>query len=121
MRAVVAVLSLLAVLAGCSRQPPPQRIVHILNYHYVSRDDFTADLRDQDPDVSDAEIGERYAAFLNDVEMVQNEQAVILRGLIREHGIRHVFVEGVTDENATRFRTAVCFTPSSARTISQAR
>lgn len=98
---------LLLSLAGCSRQPQGQ-IIHLCDWHFVSREDFAADLRDQSREpISDVEIDRQYAAFLNTVESVQVEQAAILRGLMREHGIRQVFVEGLTNEKVAAFRQAV--------------
>lgn len=93
------------LVAGCHQQAP--KIIHIADYHLVSHEDFAADLRDQNPDISDGEIGKQYAKFLDDVETIQNEQIAILRGLIREHGIKAVFMEGVTDANVGKFRGAV--------------
>lgn len=95
---------------GCagSSQPPPQRIIHVVDWHYVSREEFAADLRSQaDSSMGDAELEERYAAFLADVEQVQQEQVRILRSLTRAHRIRQVYKEGVTEENLDRFREAV--------------
>lgn len=94
--------TVLLLATGCGH--PPAKIIHIANYHFVARDDFAADLRDQSADITDAEIDQQYAEFLDDVETVQNEQIAILRGLIREHGIKAVFMEGVTDENVAKFR-----------------
>lgn len=91
---------------GCHAQPSPLVII-LADQHYVSRDDFASDLRSQDEPISDAEIDRQYAAFLNTVESVQVEQAAMLRGLMREHGIRQVFVEGVTESNVAAFRQAV--------------
>lgn len=92
---------LLLLVIGCGQ--PPQKIIHIADWHYVTRDDFAADLKAQG-DISDEEIDRQYAEFLDSVESVQNEQATILRGLIREHGVKAVFMEGVTDENVATVR-----------------
>lgn len=96
---------LIVAVTGCSRQPPT--IIHLCDYHFVSRDDFSADLRAQDVSLNEAEIGRRYAEFLDSVESVQVDQVATLRCLIRQHGIRHVFKEGVTGENVDAFRRTV--------------
>lgn len=91
-------LTLAELLASCSPQYGPT-IIHVVDYHFVPRDAFVADLRDQTNEpISDAEIDRQLAEFLNTVESVQVEQAAILRGLMRENGIRQVFVKGLTDE-----------------------
>lgn len=93
-------------LAGCYAKPSPL-IIHLANTHYVSREDFAADLRCQGETIPDAELDSRYAAFLDAVERLQNEQAWHLRELIRQHGIQRVFVEGVTEANVATFRAKV--------------
>lgn len=102
----VAILAAAFTLTGCHAQPSPLVII-LADQHYVSRDDFAADLRSQDETISAAEIDRQFAAFLDTVESVQVEQAATLRGLMREHGIRQVFVEGVTESNVGAFRQAV--------------
>jgi hypothetical protein len=42
------------------------------------------------------EIAAEYEQFLVDVETTQQAQLPILRRLIREHGLRHVYLEGIT-------------------------
>lgn len=101
MKAVAVLLALL--LAGCHAEPSPL-IIHLANTHFVSRDDFGADLRAQNDSIPEADIEARYAAFLDAVERLQNDQAWHLRELIRQHGIRQVFVEGVTEANVAAFR-----------------
>ncbi len=91
------------VFAGCKAEPAPGPLIIILADHYVSRDDFGADLRAQRADITDEEVNRQYETFLNDLKAVQSEQTAILRDLIREHGIRGVFKEGVTAANVERF------------------
>ncbi len=101
--AAVAIL----LLAGCSRQPVPT-IIHVVDYHFVPRDDFTANLRDQTfHQIKDGEIDRQYAEFLDTVESVQVEQAAILRRLMQEHGVRQVFIELLTAEKVAAFRQSV--------------
>jgi hypothetical protein len=39
-----------------------------------------------------------YAEHLNDVERLQEEQLAVARFLLKQHGVRRVFAERLTDE-----------------------
>lgn len=56
-------VAVIAILAGCSQAAP--QVIHIANWHYVSPEDYAADLRNQDPDLTDAGIERSYAEFHN--------------------------------------------------------
>ncbi len=63
---------------------PVKRIIHVLNWHYVSKDDYLLDDGEQD-----------YGEFLNDVERVQKEQVAFLKRL----KVRKIHYEGLTAKN----------------------
>lgn len=87
---------------------PKQIIIHLLNWHYVSKEDFAADLSDsEDGKLSEAEIDKQYLEFLNDVKAIQKEQKKILRYLIKKHGIRSVYIEGLTEKNLNAFNSFI--------------
>tara|TARA_R110000868_G_scaffold206763_1_gene455625 strand:+ start:825 stop:1628 length:804 start_codon:yes stop_codon:yes gene_type:complete len=87
---------------------PKQTIIHLLNWHFVSKADFAADLSDSsEGKLSEAEIEKRYLEFLNDVEAIQKEQKQILRYLIKHHKVRSVYMEGLTEKNLTAFNSFV--------------
>ena len=69
-------------------EKPTHRVVHLLNWHFVTREDFA--LLD---DVA------KYETFLEGVEAVQREQVVFLRKL----GARKIHCEGLTDKNRAAF------------------
>lgn len=78
----------------------PTQVIHILNWHYVSRDDFSADLRTEiGKSQSDDQIDKEYLSFLDDVKAIQKEQADLLRQLIKKHGLKAVYIEGLTKKN----------------------
>lgn len=86
---------------------PTHRIIHLLDWHYVSKDDYAADLRSQaeaGAPPTDAEIGQAYAEFLDEVEAVQAEQLAIMRHLIEHHGLRRVYVEGLTERDVVAWK-----------------
>jgi hypothetical protein len=64
---------------------PDFQIVHIQNWHFVDRKAFEAD------------GGKDWDAFLKSVEAVQGEQLELLSRLRDDHGVKAVFLEGLTD------------------------
>ena len=87
---------------------PKHRIVHLKDWHYLPKDLFAADIRDvRGEAVSDAEIDELYEELLLEVELVQLEQITLLRCLIKHHGLKGVFCEGLTAENRPIYETKV--------------
>lgn len=79
---------------------PTHRIIHILNWHFIPRHAFAADLRDQDDTISDDEIDRLYAEFLDDVETVQQEQMRVLRALVSRYRLASIHYEGFTEGSA---------------------
>lgn len=78
--------------------PPAHRIIHVLNWHFVEREDFAADLRDTNPDLADEEIDDRYDDLIASVEAVQAERRQLLQHLTEKHGLRGVHLEGLSVE-----------------------
>ena len=72
---------------------PASYIIHILDWHFVDKDTFIADLRDQG---ITEDLDAKYAKHLADVEQVQAEQMTLLRTLVEKHSVTDVYVEGVT-------------------------
>lgn len=78
----------------------PTRIIHILNWHYVSRDDFAADLKaSTEKQLTDDQINKEYVSFIDDVRMIQKQQMELLRRLIKKYDLKAVYVEGLTEKN----------------------
>ncbi|MEQ8852785.1 hypothetical protein [Gimesia sp.] len=100
--------SVYSVTSKPTKPKPKQIVIHLLNWHYVSKEDFAADLSDlSDGKLSEAEIDKRYLEFLNDVESVQKEQKQILRYLIKHHKVRSVYMEGLTEKNLSAFNSFI--------------
>lgn len=84
---------------------PTHRIMHLLNWHFLPEALFAADLRDaSDEPIPDEEMDRRYAAFLDEVEAIQQEQMELIRHLICRHRLRRVFYEGFTKAQMPAFR-----------------
>jgi hypothetical protein len=84
------------------------RIIHLKNWHVVSKEMFAADVRDlANEPVSDNEIDRLYEEHLDNVELLQEEQKRLLRHLIQNHGLKRVYYEGLTDENKPLFEMKI--------------
>ena len=98
---------------------PKRQIIHIMNWHLVSFFDFEADLRTaeglppanrepllQPPELDSVpdKVGEKWDAFLQDVEAVQVEQMALLRSQVKSHGLNAVFLEGIAQDEMPAFR-----------------
>lgn len=87
-------------MLGCeAKTTQPVTVIQIDNWHWVPRPYYAMDLKELDPTLTEAEIDERYAQYLNDVEELQLQQVELIRELSKTHGVKQIFYEGVTDEN----------------------
>ncbi len=91
------------VIITSPKATPKATLIHLLNWHYIPPEAFSADLRTADPSLTDAE----YERFLGDVEAIQEAQMAILRRLIKDHGLRYIYLEGLTDANRDRFLASI--------------
>lgn len=107
------ILAFLAIaLAGCRQAttPPatPRQALHVCNWHYVSKEDFAADIQSAiDAQITEQELDAQFAEFLDEVEAVQLEQIDELRKLIREHSLKHVWLEGLSESRMSDFQELV--------------
>lgn len=89
---------------GAVTQPPANKVIHVCDWHYVPKELFAVNLRSiPGESYNDDEIDKLYAAHLDEVEAVQKEQIELLRELIREHQLQHVWVEGLTAKDKPAF------------------
>jgi hypothetical protein len=96
------------VEALVSPAKPTRRIVHLRDWHFVPEDLFALDLgRSAGKPLSDAEVKGRYRELLLEVELVQLEQAALLKCLARHHGLRRVLFEGLTPGEVKPYREKV--------------
>lgn len=79
---------------------PRFRIIHILDWHFVSKDDFAIDLIDlHEANIPEPQLDQRYNEFLLQVEGVQNAQRSMLLHLIEFCGLDAVYQEGLTTDD----------------------
>lgn len=96
------------VTATPIKSPPKQIVIHLLNWHFVSKEDFSTDLSDSsDGKLSETDIEKRYLEFLKDVEAIQKEQKQILRFLIKYYKVRSVYMEGLSKKNQSAFNSFI--------------
>ena len=74
---------------------PTHRIIHLRDWHFVSKDAYAIDMNDtHGRKLPQAEFDWLYQKLLLEVELVQIEQMAVLRCLIKHHGLKRVFAEG---------------------------
>lgn len=94
-----------SVAVAPAKRPVRRRVIHILNWHFVPKNQFAADLNGQrDVPLTEDEMDEAFEEFRDDVESVQTEQLQVLRVLIRKHGLKQVHVEGLAVEAVPKFQ-----------------
>ncbi len=88
------------LLTPSTASAEPTAVIHILNWHYVSRDDFAADLQTSTgKPLTEEQIDKEYLSFLDDVKAIQKEQMELLRKLIKKHDLKAVYIEGLSEKN----------------------
>lgn len=86
---------------------PKHRVIHVVDMHAVAPDELAADLRDQDPAITDADVEAEYRAIVAVAARVQTSQRQLIRWLARYHGVRRVHLEGLTDADMPAFMAIV--------------
>ena len=81
---------------------PELTVIHLLDWHYIPRDLYEAELRTRAGEVGEEQIESRYQRFVHEVAAVKGDQTAVLRHLER-HGVRAVYQEGLTPEEALSF------------------
>lgn len=105
-----------------SGENPTKRIIHIRDWHFVSKDDYAKDLQDMaDNTLSEAEIDARHEELLLDVELVQIEQMALLRLLRRHYGLDHVCIEGVAERDVPIYEAKVRILAKSGEDMAELR
>lgn len=97
-----------SVTSTSIKSKPNHIIIHLLNWHFLSEEEFGADISSSSDDkLSEAEIKKQYFAFLDDVEAIQREQKQILRYFIKNLEVQSVYLEGLTEKNLNAFNSFV--------------
>ncbi len=95
-------------VAGPKVDAPTQRIVHLIDHPLPTKEEFLFCLRKMaDGGTNSNQLDSLYEDYLQQIELIQVEQMVVLRCLIKHHGLRQVFAEGVTQVNLPLYRNKV--------------
>lgn len=84
---------------------PTHRIIHLRDWHYISRDLFAIDHREEA--LTEEELDQQYHEFLKQVDSVQLEQMTLLRTLIQQHGLKRLYSEGLTSQDMSNYREKI--------------
>lgn len=85
-------------------EKPTQRIIHLRDWHFITRDAFGIDAQNtSENELTEEEISHHYGHFLLQVDSVQTEQLAILRRLIKDHSLKRIFVEGLSAEELPNY------------------
>jgi hypothetical protein len=85
-------------------EKPQCRIVHLRDWHSVPKEHYAIDMKSsQGRELTDDEVDRLHQELLLEIESVQLEQMALLRCLIRQHGLKLVFSEGLTRKGYPNF------------------
>lgn len=97
-----------SVTSTPTKSKPKKIIIHSLNWHFLSKEDYTADPSDSlDGKFPEAEIEKQHYDFLDDVEAIEKEQSQILRYLIKKHKVQSMYLKGLTEKILSAFNSFV--------------
>lgn len=96
------------VEAGVKAEKPTCRIVHLRDWHFVPKDLYAIDMKNaHGRELSAEEIDRLHQELLLEVEAVQLEQMAMLRCLIKHHGLKRIYSEGLTANDLPNYREKI--------------
>ena len=97
-----------------------RRVIHLLNWHFVPREQYEADLNGlRDEPLTNDESFKEFQKFRDEVEAVQQEQIKLLHVLIRKHGLKKLFCEGLAVEETEKYRSLLATLKRSAKYVNR--
>jgi len=91
-----------------SAEKPTCRIVHLRDWHFVPKDLYALDLKNAHVrELSEQEIDRLHQELLLEVEAVQFEQMALLRCLIKHHGLKRIYSEGLTPNDLPNYKERI--------------
>src|SRR6185437_13734048 len=92
-------------------------IVHLRDWHYVPKDLYAIDLKNATGrELSQEEIDRLHRELLLEVEAVQLEEMALLRCLIKYHGLKRIYCEGLTANDFPNYKEKVAVLREMERT-----
>jgi hypothetical protein len=96
------------VTVAVSADEPTCRIVHLRDWHFVPKDLHAIDLKNaNDRELTAEEIDQLHQELLLEIEAVQHEQMALLRCLIKHHGLKRLYCEGLTAKDLPNYKEKV--------------
>jgi hypothetical protein len=87
---------------------PAHHIDHLRDRHFVPKELYAIDLRNaMGKPLSDEEVDRMHEELCLEVEAVQLEQLALLRCLIKHHGLRRIYCEGLTEKDLPNYRERI--------------
>ncbi len=95
---------------------PTSRIIHLRDWHFLPKALFAQDVETaNDQKMSPNEIDRLYQEFLLEVDLVQIEQIALLRCLIKHHGLKAVYSEGLSPDALSDYQAKIAVLRSMER------
>jgi len=96
------------VEVGVVAEKPRCRIVHLQDWHFVPKDLYAIDMKNvSGRELSEEQIDQLHHKLLLEVEAVQLEQMALLRYLIKHHGLKRIFCEGLTAKDLPDYQEKI--------------
>lgn len=92
------------VEVGVRAEKPTCRIVHLRDWHFVPHDLYAIDMKSSHRrELTTEEVKQHHQELLLEVEAIQLEQIALLRCLIRHHGLKRLYSEGLTTKDLPNY------------------
>lgn len=89
-------------------EKPTHRIIHLGDWHFVPKDLYAIDLRDSaGRPLTDEEVDRLHEELCLEVEAIQLEQLAMLRCLVKHHGLKRIFCEGLTEKDLPNYKERI--------------
>jgi hypothetical protein len=96
------------VEAGVKADKPVHRIIHLREWHFVPKDHYAVDMQNAlGRELTAKEIDQLHQELILEVATVQLEQMALLRCLIKHHGLKRIFSEGLAPKSMPGFREQI--------------
>lgn len=89
-------------------ESPKLTIIHIRDWHFVDKERFTLDVRDEsEAELSDADVDALFEEHQATVAVIQRQQKQLIQKLVNGLKIKQVFQEGLTAEQLPAYQKRI--------------
>jgi len=94
--------------SGAKVEKPTHRIVHLRSWHFVPKDLYAIDMKNAaGKELTTQEIDRLHQELLLEIELVQLEHMAVARCLIKHHGLKKIFSEGLAANEVAEYRKRI--------------